>query len=412
MDYNVIRYNVVPPLFLIFFTVVTQWLVAAGHASKTFSISSIFNTGTLFSWSVVLLFLCWSFLSLKVPSKTFNGPMTPAGYIPVYSANGTQYYLVSLMSYFILIWRIPSLPLDIWSQFDDIIATLNIFSLGLCLFLLVKGHYFPEVNEGLKTAPLPYQYYAGIELHPRLLGVDIKQLTNCRFGMMGWALLVLNFAIASQKLNGFNVGSIVNAILINLYLLKFFYWETGYFNTLDITLDRAGYYLCWGCLTWVQIFYTFSAYFLVSQPSLVSNAGNALVLMLGLLSLSLNYWADYQKEKFKMTDGNCYIWGKKAKFVPVEYRTSEGKKKKSRLLVSGFWGLSRHMNYVFELMLAFTWSCPAIGYGIYPFFYWWFLLILLVHRTFRDEEKCSAKYGDGWNQYCSIVQYRMIPYLF
>ena len=57
--------------------------------------------------------------------------------------------------------------------------------------------------------------------------------------MMGWALLVLNFAIASQKLNGFNVGSIVNAILINLYLLKFFYWETGYFNTLDITLDRS-----------------------------------------------------------------------------------------------------------------------------------------------------------------------------
>merc|ERR1712198_798509 len=81
---------------------------------------------------------------------------------------------------------------------------------------------------------------------------------------MGWALLVLNFAIASQKLNGFNVGSIVNAILINLYLLKFFYWETGYFNTLDITLDRAGYYLCWGCLTWVQIFYTFSAYFLLN----------------------------------------------------------------------------------------------------------------------------------------------------
>ena len=82
---------------------------------------------------------------------------------------------------------------------------------------------------------------------------------------------------------------------------------------------------------------------------------------------------------------------------------------------SGFWGLSRHMNYVFELMLgklsnngpisqkiilhcqlslikihfclsidnlntAFTWSCPALGYGVYPFFYWWFLLILLVHR--------------------------------
>ena len=115
------------------------------------------------------------------------------------------------------------------------------------------GHNYPEVPEGAKTAPLPYQFYAGIELHPRLGGVDIKQWTNCRAGMMGWAILALNFAIASTQLNGFKLGPVVNAFLINIYLLKFFYWETGYFNTLDITLDRAGYYLCWGCLTWVQV---------------------------------------------------------------------------------------------------------------------------------------------------------------
>ena len=96
-------------------------------------------------------------------------------------------------------------------------------------------------------------------------------------------------------LNGFNLGPLVNAGLINLYLLKFSYWETGYFSTLDITLDRAGYYLCWGCLTWVQIFYTFSAYFLVSQPSFVSSAGS------GVLLSRPQYWADYQKEKFKVS---------------------------------------------------------------------------------------------------------------
>lgn len=226
---------------------------------------------------------------------------------------------------------------------------------------------------------------------------------------MGWALLVLNFAIASLQLNGFNFGPIVNAVLINLYLLKFFYWETGYFNTLDITLDRAGYYLCWGCLCWVQTFYTFSAYYLVDHPSQLSSAGNGVIFIFGLSSLALNYWADYQ---FKLSGGSCNIWARKAKFVPVEYIASDGKKKKSKLLVSGFWGLSRHMNYVFELMLALSWSGPALGYGVVPFFYWWFLLILLVHRTFRDEEKCSAKYGPGWAEYCSQVRYRMIPFIF
>jgi len=81
--YDVVRYNIVPPLFLIFFTVATQWLVAAGDSTRTFSMSSILNTGSSFSWTVVLLFLAWSYLSLKVPSKTFRGPVTPVGYEPL-----------------------------------------------------------------------------------------------------------------------------------------------------------------------------------------------------------------------------------------------------------------------------------------------------------------------------------------
>ena len=137
--YDTIRYNIVPPLFLIFFTVITQWLVAAGDNSKVFSVSSVLNIGTPWSWSLVTVSLLWSYLSLIIPSKTFKGPTTPAGYVPVYSANGTQYYLISLLAYLILVWCVPSLPLDIWRNFHDIIATLNIFSLVFCLYLLFKG---------------------------------------------------------------------------------------------------------------------------------------------------------------------------------------------------------------------------------------------------------------------------------
>ena len=77
------------------------------------------------------------------------------------------------------------------------------------------------------------------------------------------------------------------------------------------------------------------------------------------------------------------------------------------------------MNYVFELMLALSWSLPSLGNNagtslarISPFFYFFFLLILLVHRTFRDEEKCSEKYGEGYQKYCQEVKYRMIPFVF
>ena len=95
------------------------------------------------------------------------------------------------------------------------------------------------------------------------------------------------------------------------------------------------------------------------------------------------------------------------------------------------------MNYVFELMLALSWSLPSLGNNavlslarISPFFYFFFLLILLVHRysrpvrlvrphqklflsrTFRDEEKCFGKYGEGYTKYCKEVPYRMIPFVF
>ncbi|XP_023330159.1 7-dehydrocholesterol reductase [Eurytemora carolleeae] len=418
--YDLVRYYIIPPIFLVFFTGVTQVLVSLGNPYRPFELSSLFNPGTQYSWTVVSIFMFWAFLSLKIPSKEFLGPTTPAGYTPRDFCPPHHTYIIGTSvvtscdppctEYRVFVH--PDLPLDIFSNFGDIVASLNLFSLIFCAYLLVKGRLFPEVNEGATDKPLPYQFYAGIELHPRLFGVDIKQWTNCRVGMLGWALLVLNFSIASSQLNSFKLAPFSNSVLINLYLLKFFYWETGYFNTLDITLDRAGYYLCWGCLTWVQVFYTFSAYYLVAQPSKVSDSGAFAIFLFGLISLILNYWADYQKEIFKARDGECTIWGRKAKFVPVQYIAHDGKKRKSKLLISGFWGVSRHLNYVWELLLALSWSLPGLGSGPWTFMYFIFLVVLLVHRTFRDEEKCSSKYGKGWTEYCKLVQYRLIPYIF
>jgi 7-dehydrocholesterol reductase len=52
---------------------------------------------------------------------------------------------------------------------------------------------------------------------------DIKQWTNCRVGMLGWALLVIVFCVAGIEKNGFTLGPVVNATLINIYLVRPFY---------------------------------------------------------------------------------------------------------------------------------------------------------------------------------------------
>ncbi len=67
--------------------------------------------------------------------------------------------------------------------------------------------------------------------------------------------------------------------------------------------------------------------------------------------------------------------GQTLTFQEVEYKDHTGKVKKSKLLLSGFWGLARHMNYVFEMMLATSWSLPGTNLiklftaVIYAYFY-------------------------------------------
>lgn len=107
------------------------------------------------------------------------------------------------------------------------------------------------------------------------------------------------------------------------------------------------------------------------------------------------------------------IWGREAKFVKASYTVATGEKKESRLMVSGWWGVARKINYTFELVAAFLWSVPAgFQFGVWPFLYFIFLVILLVHRVFRDESKCREKYGKHWVEYCNVVPYRLIPYIF
>jgi 7-dehydrocholesterol reductase len=141
-----------------------------------------------------------------------------------------------------------------------------------------------------------------MELHPRILGVDIKQLTNCRVGMIMWQLLAVIYFVAGCNLKGFSFGFFCNVMLQTIYIYKFFRWETGYFNTLDITLDRAGYYICWGCLVWIPSFYTFHSYFFVEHQPQESFAFSLFFLILGLMSIWYNYDVDRQKELFRTSE--------------------------------------------------------------------------------------------------------------
>jgi hypothetical protein len=82
----VVRYNIVPPLFLVVFTGAVQYLalVGQGETNITWRLAASKALGNSFSWACVGLFSLWAILWLQLPSGQVHGPPTLFGYRPPY----------------------------------------------------------------------------------------------------------------------------------------------------------------------------------------------------------------------------------------------------------------------------------------------------------------------------------------
>lgn len=340
------------------------------------------------------------------------GAMTPAGNRLWYEINGLQAWIVShvlfIVGAFWLGWMSPTILFDNWGSLL-IIANVMGFSLGI--FCYLKAYLFPSHPEDRKfSGNFLYDFYMGIELNPRIGPIDFKLFFNGRPGIIAWTLINLSFASEQYM----QYGTVTNSMLLvnffhALYVLYFFWKEHWYLYTIDIHHDHFGWMLGWGDSVWLPYMYTLQGLFLVFHPIELS-AGYALfVLALGLLGFWLFLSTNNQKDHFKHSDGNIKIWKKPADYIECKYKTTDGETRNSKLLISGWWGIGRHMNYTGDLIFSLAISLACGMELLFPYFYFIYMTILLVHRCIRDEHRCSCKYGPAWEEYCKKVPYRFIP---
>lgn len=363
------------------------------------------------AWAMLGAFAALELVLMRlVPGKVFHGPVTPQGNVPVYKANGVACFAITLGLFLLCAYPLRLFPATIvYDHFGALLGALNLVSLLLCLFLYVKGRMSPSSSDHSRGANPIFDYYWGTELFPRVLGWDVKMFTNCRFGMMGWAVIVISFATKQHELHGLSDAMIVSVAIQLLYITKFFWWETGYLGSLDITHDRAGFYICWGCMVWVPAIYTSPALYLVHHPNQLGAPVAIGILALGVLSVCINYFADAQRQCVRATHGECKVWGRIPEVIVARHTTPRGEVHESLLLASGWWGISRHFHYIPELLAALLWSLPALFEHSLPYFYVAFLGVLLAHRARRHDRRCAAKYGGHWSEYCKRVRYSLIP---
>jgi len=388
-------------------------------------------------WLIVFGYYVFQYmLYFMMPGEKAQGPTTENGYIPSYKQHGTICFLINVSLTFLGFFEF-GLPLD--KLFDNLIAFILVsitFAYFFTILLYVKGLVYPTYPKDVKyTGNFIYDYYTGLEKYPNVFGINAKQLINSRIGMTQWALISLCYYfkeysyLKSISPNGIITAKdiitspvFISAILQNIYLLKFFIWEIGYFHTLDVMHDSSGFYIMWGILSWVPAVYPFHTGVLLSyrlnqnHSKLMLNSLSlthaVIIYLIGIISIYVNYDCDDQKIYVRSKKGECQIWGKPVKVVKAEYDIYERNKKvtkKSILLCSGYWGIARHFHYIPELIFALMICIPFYNASYLQYFYFFYLCLLLIDRTSRDDERCSQKYGKFWTEYCEHVPYKMLP---
>jgi protein-S-isoprenylcysteine O-methyltransferase Ste14 len=151
---------------------------------------------------------------------------------------------------------------------------------------------------------------------------------------------------------------------------------------------------------WIPFAYSLQPLYLVAHPEPLPWWGAAGVLLLNLLGFTIFRSSNLQKHRFS-SDPMEPIWGEKPEFI----RTQHG----NLLLTSGWWGISRHSNYLGDWLMGLSWSLTC-GFGrLLPYFYPAYFALLLIHREWRDAKHCAKKYGADWDRYTAKVRWRIIP---
>lgn len=245
--------------------------------------------------------------------------------------------------------------------------------------------------------------------------IENLQLWNGRVDVKMWLYLTgatileinaLSFAAHHWILYGneASTGIFLATGLLTFFLIDYLTFEEVHLYTYDLFAERIGFKLGWGCIVFYPYFYSIFLWSTADLPNPHTSHGLLVVyVFMFFAGWVLSRGANLQKYFFKKDPGRPFLW------ITPESITDGT----NSLLVNGFWGVSRHINYLGEILMS-TGIILCTGYPslIWPWLYPLYYIALLFTRQRDDNRRCALKYGELWNKYEKRVPFRIIPFIY
>ncbi|KAF5346648.1 hypothetical protein D9758_013196 [Tetrapyrgos nigripes] len=382
-------------------TIGTQSVDVAGITSKLWG--KLWDAEAMLYYLAWYLFcvICWAVL----PGEYVEGRPMRNGQVKRYKANAFQTFLLSLaLASAYIIQFGPDSFTFVYHKWVGFITASIIMAFIQAGFVYVMSFRPGKLLAlGGNTGNHVYDFFIGRELNPSIGSFDIKSFNELRPSLITWAFIDISMACEQAVRRG-GWGNVTDSMWIVLigqiwYIGDALWNEPALFTTMDIISDGFGYMLSVGVLSWIPFTFSVQARYLVFRQRELGHLVSGMILLMHFVG----YWIfrESNNEKNEFRNGKN---PKNLKFLT----TNSG----SKLLISGWWGLSRHPNYLGDLLMALSWSLPTGFETPITYFYITYFTILLVHRERRDDDHCAKKYRDDWKKYKALVPYKIVPYVY
>jgi protein-S-isoprenylcysteine O-methyltransferase Ste14 len=343
-----------------------------------------------------------AFLAVAAPGKIVEGAQLRDGTRLPYKLNGLLAFVLSLATVVGLLLGGVVRATTIVAELGPLITTATIFIVVFSVIFYFWGRRRGALERS--TGIVVYDFFMGTVLNPRLGLFDFKFVFESRLGMASWGALAVILPWAQHEQTGAisTAMAVVSACQL-WYVTDFFVFESNLLSMLDIIYENFGFMLAFGCVVWIPFTFAVQQQFLLVHPVELPIWGAVGIVILHLAGYLVFRDSNRQKQRFRR-DPSRPVWGQ----PPRSLETKRG----TRLLLSGWWGLSRHANYFGDLTMALSW-CLTTGFSsLVPYFYFIYFAPLLINRERRDNALCKEKYGADWDEYCRRVRWRIVPFVY